>query len=100
MAREPNKEYWANKELIEKFEEEIVFHLSEQESKKCRFRIINHSTGDAECYVHDGNHGIRLFPKHLWDIIDGKVYHLEDGKWKRWLPNIKENLDRFEEWEE
>lgn len=93
-----NNEFWQRgRKGIQIFPEEIVFKLTQEESEKCRFRIINHSTGDAECYIHNGNHGVRLHPKHLWDIRDGLIYFKDQsGQWQRWLSVVKENLTRFE----
>jgi len=80
----------------EKFIGKEIFHISDTEFSKCRFKIIDHSTGDAECITHNGTHGIRLFPKHLWDIKDGIVYHRDDSKsqWITWNPSAKDNLTR------
>ena len=89
-------ENWWKGSKPEKFEEEEVFHLTEKECRKCRYKIIDHSTADAECYVHKGNHGVRLFPKHLWNIIDGQVYYREslESPWVLWVANISENIKR------
>lgn len=91
-----NNDFWSGKK--EKFEEQIDFHISQEECLKCRYRIVNHSEAMAECYIHDGKHGVRLFPKHKWNIVDGRVFYLsgEDGSWVEWFPNVSDNLTRFE----
>lgn len=93
-----NNNFWTGSKKTEKFEERIDLKLSPKEVLKCRYRITNHSEAMAECYIHDGKHGVRLFPKHKWTIIDDEIYYLsgETGSWVKWLPNIKENLTRFE----
>lgn len=96
LLNNPN-EFWSNAKRIQRFPEGVILNLSQDEVKKCRFKIINHSTGDAECYVHNGFHGVRLFPKHMWDIRDGQIYIKDSsGKWREWYPDVKENLTRFE----
>lgn len=90
------RRFWAiasKSGAVKTFEENEVFRLSKEEAKKCRFKITNQAWRLAECTVHTGNfsHGIRLFPPHLWDLRNGKVYHRENekAKWKRWLPNYE-----------
>jgi hypothetical protein len=87
--------YWKSNK-VETFPEEEVFHLTEKECRRCRYKIIDHSTGDAECYVHHGNHGVRLFPKHLWNIVDGRVYYrpAQDQPWSLWSADIAANIKR------
>lgn len=84
-----------NKE-VEKITEQEVFHLSQGEAEKCRFEITDQTNRMAECVIHSGNfsHGLRLHPPHLYDIKEGRVYFLENGKWKRWIAKIKDNLTR------
>lgn len=96
------RELWDDaikKNKVEKFTEQEAFALNSSEVKKCRYHLIRQNPPDAECYIHKGNfsHGVRLFPKHLWDIKDGIVYFRRDknSAWERWKPNILDNLKRL-----
>lgn len=85
-------------EAIENFAESEVFHLIQKEAEKCRFTLIDQSERMAECTVHRGNfsHGVKLFPPHLWNIIEGQVFYKQNGEWCRWLPTVKENKTRLD----
>lgn len=90
-----SSKFWAEAEKnksIEKSEEQVIFHLSDKEARRCRYELTDQTQRMAECIVHE-YHGVRLHPPHEWDLKNGIVYY----KGERWFPNIKENLTRFEE---
>jgi hypothetical protein len=82
-----------------KIEEELVFHLTKDEFKKCRFKIINQSLRLAECIVHRDrfSHGFRLHPPHLWDIRDGIIYKKVNNKFVKFMPDFEKNIKLVEE---
>ena len=91
--------YWEGSKNIEKFTEEVIFQLTQEECEKCRYTLVDNDYGMAECYIHRGKftHGVRLFPKYLYDIKDDIVYCRDDQKspWRKWKPNISLNKKRF-----
>ena len=96
------KKIWADAERrkeVERIQENEVFHLSPKEAKKCRYEIINQSERMAECTVHTGgfSHGVRMFPPHLYDLRNGKVYFRQSQKseWIEWSANVSENKQRL-----
>ena len=82
---------------VKHFEEQEVFRLSQIEAKKCQYEYVNKNLRLAECTVHRKNfsHGIRLFPPHLWNLVDGVVYYKKENKWERWYPNLSANKKRL-----
>jgi len=88
-----------NKGRVETSDEQVVFHLSTEEAKKCRYRIVDMTQRMAECYVHRDviSHGVRLHPPHLWNIdSEGKVFHKVNDQWIEWTADIKQNISRFD----
>lgn len=82
----------------EEWKDKEVFNLSQKEAQRCRFEIVDQNHRMAECTVHRDNfsHGIKMFPPHLWDIKAGIAYHKVNGQWERWIPQIKENVQRLD----
>ena len=82
---------------VEITEPDAIPAFSADEWEGLRFRISNHSLRLAECInpPHRDPVVFRLFPPHLWNIVDGKIMQKVDGKWVRFVPNLKENLARL-----
>ena len=89
------------KKKVRKLTDEKVFGFTKKEAEKCRFKMVNQNLRLVECTVHRGafSHGYRLHPPHLFDLRDGIIFHRQDtkSKWKRWYPNLNENLRRLKE---
>lgn len=99
---QPAREFWDAVEKAKAGEDHVeqeVFHLTQKESAKCRYEIIDQNNRLAECTVHRDtfSHGHKLFPPHLWDIRKGILYRKVNGEWTKWVPIVKENVTRFED---
>jgi hypothetical protein len=94
------EDFWKNtrEKDIERVPEKIVFALTPEEAEKCRFTKPDKNYRMAECTVHRKNfsHGVRMFPPHLWDWKDGKIYQKHKDEWIQWTADVKENLSRFD----
>ncbi|MEM4270799.1 MAG: hypothetical protein QXO70_01745 [Candidatus Pacearchaeota archaeon] len=62
--------------------------LTKEEAKKCRFVCIDQSLRLFSCKTHDGRHGLRLHPPHLYEIKDGVIYKKLDNKLKVWYADL------------
>lgn len=82
---------------VEITEPDAIPAFTAEEWDALRFRISNHSMRLAECInpPHRDPVVFRLFPPHLWNIVDGKIMQKVGGKWVRFVPKLEENLDRF-----
>ena len=95
MIRPIDKKFWKRKEKqkkVEKFTEEVLFTLTPEEFKKCRFEIKDMTTRSVECTVHRKNysHGFILHPPHLYLLKDKILYMREKDKWVLFEPRFKE----------
>ena len=92
-----NELFWKRHPHHKKEKGEVLFSLTEDELKKCRYKIINQNLRLAECIVHKKNgfsHGLRLHPPHMWKLDkNGRLYHRTvDNKWERWYPKPVKRL--------
>lgn len=83
---------------IRTYTEEVVFNFSQEEFKKCRFKMTNQNYRMVECTTHVKrfSHGFRLHPPHLWDLRKGILYKKVKGKFIKWVPNFSTNLTRLD----
>lgn len=89
-------------DAVETFPGEEVFSLTPKEAERCRFKLSDDTRekdmGMAECTVHTtkSTHGVRLFPKHLWNIrSDGRLEYKENqsSPWREFSPKTR-TLDK------
>lgn len=97
-----NKEAWESykksKDITYAEQEEQLFgEVTQEQFEKLRFKISNQSLRLAACINHPQGvqFGFRLHPPHLWKIEEGKLFKKINGEWKRFIPNIADNLSRL-----
>ena len=75
--------FWENTGgKVERFTEKEVFSLK---GKNHVWELEDAKTRRVACTSCLVRHGHILHPAHEWNLKDGKLYHLEKGKWKEWI---------------